>query len=69
MPSKTPKQEKFMAAAANDEKFAKSAGIPQSTAMEFHDADKAAGTYNGGGKKGHSDAKARAGQRKTWQGS
>lgn len=32
-----------MAAAANDPKFAKKAGIPQSVAKEFHAADKRKG--------------------------
>jgi hypothetical protein len=41
MPSSTPKQAKFMAAAANSPSFAKEAGIPQSVAKEFHAADKA----------------------------
>ena len=41
MPSKSAKQARFMAAAANDPGFAKKAGIPQSVAGEFHAADKA----------------------------
>ena len=41
MPSKTAKQKRFMAAAANNPKFAKRAGIKQSVAKEFHTADKA----------------------------
>jgi hypothetical protein len=40
MPSKSRKQERFMAAAAHDKKFAKKAGIPQKVAKEFHAADK-----------------------------
>lgn len=40
MPSKTPKQRRFMAAAAHNPKFAKKAGISQSVAREFHSADK-----------------------------
>lgn len=40
MPSKSKKQRKFMAAAANNPDFARRAGIPQSVASEFHEADK-----------------------------
>lgn len=40
MPSKSKKQEEFMAIAAHDKDFAKEAGIPQSVAKEFHNADK-----------------------------
>jgi len=40
MPSKSPKQKKFMNIAAHDKSFAKNAGIPQSVAKEFNDADK-----------------------------
>lgn len=41
MPSKSAKQRKFMAAAANNPSFAKKAKIPVSVAKEFHAADKA----------------------------
>jgi len=40
MPSKSEKQKKFMNAAAHNAKFAAEAGIPQSVAKEFHEADK-----------------------------
>lgn len=40
MPSKTPKQQKFMARAAHDKSFAKKAGLPQKVARKFHSADK-----------------------------
>ena len=40
MPSTSNKQRLFMAAAAHDPKFAKRAGIPQSVAKEFNQADK-----------------------------
>lgn len=40
MPSKSAKQRRFMAAAAHDPKFARSAGIKQSVAREFNQADK-----------------------------
>ena len=40
MPSKSPKQKKFMSIAAHDKSFAKKAGIPQSVAKEFNDSDK-----------------------------
>jgi hypothetical protein len=39
MPSKSLKQKKFMSAAAHSKKFARKAGIPQSVAKEFHQAD------------------------------
>lgn len=41
MPSTSAKQAKFMAAAAHNPKFAKKAGIPQTVAKEFNQADKA----------------------------
>ena len=40
MPSKTKKQAKFMAAVANNPKFAKKAGVPQSVGRDFANADK-----------------------------
>jgi hypothetical protein len=40
MPSVSEKQKRFMAAAANNPKFAKEAGIPQSVAQEYHEHDK-----------------------------
>ena len=40
MPSTSGKQRRFMAAAAHDPKFAKRAGIPQSVAKDFNEADK-----------------------------
>ena len=43
MPSKSPKQARFMAAAAHDPGFAKSAGIPQGVAREFNQADAGSG--------------------------
>lgn len=39
MPSKTKKQERFMAAAAHDKKFAQQHNIPQSVAKDFNRAD------------------------------
>jgi hypothetical protein len=41
MPSVSAKQKRFMAAAANNPKFAKEAGIDQSVAREFFQADQA----------------------------
>jgi hypothetical protein len=41
MPSTSPKQKRFMAAAANDAGFAAKAGIPQDVAQEFNRADNA----------------------------
>lgn len=40
MPSTSDKQRRFMAYAAHDAGFAKKAGIPQSVAKEFNQADK-----------------------------
>jgi predicted solute-binding protein len=40
MPSKTPKQRKFMRAAAHSKKFAKKAGIPQKVAQDYYKHDK-----------------------------
>lgn len=51
MPSKTTKQKKFMSAAAHDKKFAKEAGIPQSIAKEFHNADRGKYGHKSGNKK------------------
>lgn len=39
MPSVSPKQKRFMAAAAHDAEFAKKAGISQTVAKEFNRAD------------------------------
>lgn len=43
LPSKSPKQAKFMSAIAHSPKFAKEAGVPQSVGKEFHEADKRVG--------------------------
>ena len=40
MPSTSDKQRRFMAYAAHNPEFAKKAGIPQSVAQEFNEADK-----------------------------
>jgi hypothetical protein len=40
MPSHSDKQRRFMAAAAHSPEIAKHAGIPQSVAREFNQADK-----------------------------
>lgn len=40
MPSTTEKQRAFMAAAAKSPEFARQAGVPQSVAREYHEADK-----------------------------
>lgn len=39
MPSTSVKQARFMSAAAHNPEFAVKAGIPQSVAVEFHNAD------------------------------
>ena len=40
MPSKSSKQERFMAAIAHNKDFAKKAGVPQAVGKEFNNADK-----------------------------
>ena len=40
MPSTSDKQRRFMQAAAHNPEFSKKAGIPQSVAQEFNQADK-----------------------------
>ena len=40
MPSKSKKQQDFMAAVANNPKFAKKAGVPQSVGKDYEKADK-----------------------------
>jgi hypothetical protein len=66
MPSKTPKQKSFMAAVANNPKFAKKVGVPSKVGKEFAMKDKkmaagglAAGhkTADGVAKKGKTDTK------------
>ena len=54
MPSTSKKQRKFMAAAANNPKFAKKAKIRQSAAREYNKADRNAMTtaLSRNGKKG-----------------
>lgn len=39
MPSKTPKQRKFMRAVSHSPSFAKKVGVPQSVGREFERAD------------------------------
>lgn len=41
MPSTSPAQHRFMEAAAHNPQFAKKAGIPQTVAKEFSQADRA----------------------------
>jgi len=48
MPSKTKKQANFMAAVANNPKFAKKAGVPQSVGKDFAKADKGRTFQEGG---------------------
>ena len=48
MPSVSKKQRRFMAAAAHSRSFARKAGVPQSVAREYHEADKRAGESNRG---------------------
>jgi hypothetical protein len=43
VPSVSPKQRRFMAAAAHDAQFAARAGIDQDVAREFNDADQTRG--------------------------
>ena len=46
MPSTSGKQHRFMAAVANNPKFAKKAGVPQSVGEEFVQADKGRKFFN-----------------------
>lgn len=46
-PSKTPKQARFMAAAAHDPAFRKRVGIPKKVAVEFNQADAGTGIIRG----------------------
>jgi len=48
MPSTSKKQHNFMAAVANNPKFAKKAGVPQSVGKEFAEADKGKKFGSGG---------------------
>jgi hypothetical protein len=67
MPSKTPKQKSFMAAVANNPKFAKKVGVPSKVGKEFEMKDKKTKKYAAGGsvsaradgiaKKGKTDTK------------
>jgi hypothetical protein len=54
MPSVSKKQHNFMAAVANNPKFAKKAGVPSSVGKEFLTADKGK-TFKKGGTMKHSD--------------
>jgi hypothetical protein len=54
VPSTSKKQHNFMAAVANNPKFAKKAGVPQSVGEEFLTADKGKKFKEGGSMK-HSD--------------
>ena len=51
MPSKSKKQQDFMAAVANNPKFARKAGVPQSVGKDYEKADKMKGMkkYQAGG--------------------
>ncbi len=40
MPAKSPAQKRFMTAVANNPKFAKKAGVPQSVGAEYMNVDK-----------------------------
>jgi hypothetical protein len=56
MPSTSKKQHNFMAAVANNPKFAKKVGVLQSVGKEFNNADKGK-TFKEGGAMKHSDIK------------
>jgi hypothetical protein len=49
VPSKSKKQHNFMAAVANNPKFARKAGVSQSVGADFMKADKGKKNYRGGG--------------------
>jgi len=53
MPSKSKAQHKLMAAVANNPKFAKKAGIPQTVGADYMKADKKVKKYNMGGVMAH----------------
>ena len=54
MPSRSKKQHNFMAAVANNPKFAEKAGVPQSVGKDYVEADKMKGMkkYQAGGMEG-----------------
>ena len=56
MPSTSKKQHNFMAAIANNSKFAKKVGVPQSVGKEFNQADKGK-KFSKGGTMKHDDIK------------
>jgi hypothetical protein len=56
MPSTSKKQHNFMAAVANNPKFAKKVGVPQSVGKDFNTADKGK-TFKEGGTMKHEDIK------------
>ena len=56
VPSASKKQHNFMAAVANNPKFAKKVGVPQSVGQEFNKADKGK-TFKKGGMMKHEDIK------------
>jgi len=56
MPSTSKKQHNFMAAVANNPKFAKKVGVPQSVGKDFNQADKGRKFSKGGDMK-HEDVK------------
>ena len=56
MPSTSKKQHNFMAAVANNPKFAKKVGVPQSVGKDFNEADKGRKFSKGGSMK-HEDIK------------
>jgi hypothetical protein len=53
MPSKSKAQHNLMAAVANNPKFAKKAGIPQTVGADYMKADKKVKKYNRGGVMAH----------------
>tara|TARA_R110001632_G_scaffold225214_1_gene358081 strand:+ start:281 stop:787 length:507 start_codon:yes stop_codon:yes gene_type:complete len=63
MPSKSKKQQDFMAAVANNPKFAKKAGVPQSVGKDYEKADKMKKTkkFQAGGRMPAGMANPRAG--------
>jgi len=52
MPSVSPKQARFMAAAAHSKSFAKKTNIPQKVAKEFNQADKGSKMLKRGNSRG-----------------
>jgi hypothetical protein len=65
MPSKTPKQKRFMAAVANNPKFAKKVGVPSKVGKEFEMKDKTKKMAKGGSTSARADGMVKKGKTHT----